>query len=869
MDKKKIAIIALVFIFLGTMIFAFANPKDEDFKGNSVPSKVDEDKTTDDEKKDEETLGEEEENNNTNFVTNTNGDNNADEVVNVVDYYKLALEAVEKAEASLFQNDVDSAKDLINNVTTDQKEDLLDRINDVQNIIDFDKLLKVLENKTNSSTNKDELNDARDFNTSNSIADKLNSLKDSASKTGFEERYNVVMLTLNDVTNPVINGITEGEYTNREVEIEVVDDSEYTITLDDKAYELGTSIEEGKHVIKVVDKAFNETVVNFTIDRTAPSMIVGDTTYGPDHEGIIYSSTRFTATASDLNGVKEIYANGHLRDKIDVNGEGKYTFRLVDMAGNESTFTVIVDKTLPAVTLKKWMSDNNHIEVTPGNHNYYVLAEYSDANLESAKLDGNDYESGALITGEGEHTLIVRDMAGNETPITFTIDRTYPVVKINGESFDHDNQDIKYYKNVEVEIIEENIDSITLTKDGNTVEYNNEYVFEEGKYALTVRDTAKNKTVVNFVVDHTAPSMIVGNTTYGPDHEGIIYSSTRFKATASDLNGVKEIYTNGHLRDKIDVSGKGKYIFRLVDMAGNENIFTVILVDLVIDSNEDLVYAIKNQADNQKWIIKSGNYTLNRNFEDEYGAPTSSQTGWFFPITANNLTITGEGTVSITAGEDAENGVWSSQNFVTIFGDGVTIDNITFVPHVDPVDRTTNKSIEIIGNNVVLKDINIEPKYETSSGSIYVGSKGIITTLENVNLNKGRISLTGADSTNVLNLINVTADFAGALNEDYLGYWNPNGAKVNIENFKVTVSDALSSDDLNDLVANVPAGTIIFMKNGEYNLGHLEINNSIILTGESKENTIINVDSDSKSGGQAVLGRQLIKATPWLTERHG
>ena len=621
MDKKKIAIIALVFIFLGTMIFAFANPKDEDFKGNSVPSKVDEDKTTDDEKKDEETLGEEEENNNTNFVTNTNGDNNADEVVNVVDYYKLALESVEKAEASLFQNDVDSAKDLINNVTTDQKEDLLDRINDVQNIIDFDKLLKVLENKTNSSTNKDELNDARDFNTSNSIADKLNSLKDSASKTGFEERYNVVMLTLNDVTNPVINGITEGEYTNREVEIEVVDDSEYTITLDDKAYELGTSIEEGKHVIKVVDKAFNETVVNFTIDRTAPSMIVGDTTYGPDHEGIIYSSTRFTAiasdlngvkeiyanghlrdkidvngegkytfrlvdmagnestftvvvdktapnmivgdttygpdhegiiysstrftaTASDLNGVKEIYANGHLRDKIDVNGEGKYTFRLVDMAGNESTFTVIVDKTLPAVTLKKWMSDNNHIEVTPGNHNYYVLAEYSDANLESAKLDGNDYESGALITGEGEHTLIVRDMAGNETPITFTIDRTYPVVKINGESFDHDNQDIKYYKNVEVEIIEENIDSITLTKDGNTVEYNNEYVFEEGKYALTVRDTAKNKTVVNFVVDHTAPSMIVGNTTYGPDHEGIIYSSTRFKATASDLNGVKEIYTN-------------------------------------------------------------------------------------------------------------------------------------------------------------------------------------------------------------------------------------------------------------------------------------------------------------------------------------
>lgn len=225
MDKKKIAIIALVFIFLGTMIFAFANPRDEELKGNSKPSEVDKDKTTDDDKQDEkdkekegETEKLEEENNNTNTVVNTNNGNN-NVVVDVVDYYKLALEAVEKAEASLVQNDVDSAKDLIDNVTTDQKDDLLDRINDVQNIIDFDKLLKVLENKTNSSTNKDELNDARDFNTSNLIADKLNSLKDSASKTEFEERYNVVLLTLNDVTDPVINGVTEGEYTNRELEL--------------------------------------------------------------------------------------------------------------------------------------------------------------------------------------------------------------------------------------------------------------------------------------------------------------------------------------------------------------------------------------------------------------------------------------------------------------------------------------------------------------------------------------------------------------------------------------------------------------------------------------------------------------------------
>ena len=359
MDKKKIAIIVLVFIFLGTMIFAFANPKDEELKGNSKPSEVDKDKITDDDKQDEEDKekeGEieklEEENNNTNTVVNTNNGNNTDVVV---DYYKLALEAVEKAEASLVQNDVDSAKDLINNVITDQKDDLLDRINDVQNIIDFDKLLKVLENKTNSSTNKNELNDARDFNTSNLVADKLNSLKDSASKTEFEERYNTVLLTLNDVTNPVINGVTEGEYTKRELEIEVVEDTEYVITLDGEAYELGTSIGEGVHVLKVVDKAFNEKVVNFTIDRTAPKL-------QPSYWKKTVEANKDVKEFTDLPEVKGI---DELSDNVTVTlvnntvnmavpGEYKLQYVTEDQAGNKAyndIFITVVDTTSPVLAL--------------------------------------------------------------------------------------------------------------------------------------------------------------------------------------------------------------------------------------------------------------------------------------------------------------------------------------------------------------------------------------------------------------------------------------------------------------------------------------------------------------------------------------
>ena len=105
---------------------------------------------------------------------------------------------------------------------------------------------------------------------------------------------------------------------------------------------------EGTFTVRVTDIAGNVSEKTFTVDRTAPSMKVGDVVYGPDHEGIIYSNTKFVADAIDeLSGMKQIYTNGHERDKIDVGNDGTYTFRLVDNAGNESTFTVIVDMTAP------------------------------------------------------------------------------------------------------------------------------------------------------------------------------------------------------------------------------------------------------------------------------------------------------------------------------------------------------------------------------------------------------------------------------------------------------------------------------------------------------------------------------------------
>lgn len=162
--------------------------------------------------------------------------------------------------------------------------------------------------------------------------------------------------------------------------------------------------------------------------------------------------------------------------------------------------------------------------------------------------------------------------------------------------------------------------------------------------------------------------------------------------------------------------------------------------------------AIENQADGQTWNIAAGNYGL----ESFSSVSAGGQTGWYFPITANNLTINGAGAGNTTiygVGYTA-NGNWATQNLVSIFGDNVTLDGITFMPKVQP-----NKTIEVLGNDVTIKNIVITPNTLTDQseydnalaqsmtkeaaqqwgGSLYFNHEGN-HTVENVVINNAGIS---------------------------------------------------------------------------------------------------------------------------------
>ncbi len=173
-----------------------------------------------------------------------------------------------------------------------------------------------------------------------------------------------------------------------------------------------------------------------------------------------------------------------------------------------------------------------------------------------------------------------------------------------------------------------------------------------------------------------------------------------------------------------------------------------------ISNIADLRNAVEHQADGQTWTINAGNYGLDR-FN---GITASSQTGWYLPITASNLTINGVGNPTLFGQEYSANDNWSSQDLIAIFGDNVTINGLTLMPKVKP-----NKTIEVLGDSATIKNVIITPNTlvdpslydnisdptdpawtqyaKTWGGSIYYNNATGTQTLDNVSIINGGVSV--------------------------------------------------------------------------------------------------------------------------------
>lgn len=207
------------------------------------------------------------------------------------------------------------------------------------------------------------------------------------------------------------------------------------------------------------------------------------------------------------------------------------------------------------------------------------------------------------------------------------------------------------------------------------------------------------------------------------------------------------------------------------------------------------------------------------------------QAGWYLPITKSNLTIRGNSKEDVIIKSETEksNGSWSSQNLITIFGNKVTLENMTII-----CKKETNKVIEVVGEDVTLKNITCTPPDETNfAGSIYFNSltdgKDIgNVSLENIALTQGRITFTGAEK-GIVDMKNINIDYQNVSISGNgmaeMAAYHPIGAvkgkkdlTINADNIEVKLSGTNESSYSlsSETVENLPINTTLILTGTSY-----------------------------------------------------
>src|SRR5699024_8570529 len=188
-------------------------------------------------------------------------------------------------------------------------------------------------------------------------------------------------------------------------------------------------------------------------------------------------------------------------------------YNVVDKAGNvtnngeaigiSNVNRIFVDTTAPEITLYKWFADGNHQVVEPSVHNYCVIAEATDTNLSKITLNGNEYNNGELICGNGQYELIATDKANNPRKINFSIETSKPIINVDGTDYTGEESGNNFIElgrfdsAPTVTITEANMLYAKVWYDGVLQEdYTKVDYSQQGLYQIEVRDEYSNKSKV-------------------------------------------------------------------------------------------------------------------------------------------------------------------------------------------------------------------------------------------------------------------------------------------------------------------------------------------------------------------------------------
>ena len=467
MEGKKKYFALVLFLFLGLMIFTFANPAEEEKEfqnGDKDQSETVTDRR--EETTEEDDTDEQEQQDVLNVVTDQNQGNNQQNVV-TDNSLRDALAAVEKAEGTYTQEDVNAAKDLVNNVTdTTEKGKLEDRLEEVEAGIAVLALLEDLEKQVEDAEEKAHMTDATAYRDNNKISDKIDALNNETVKEELAKRLTTVSKLLDDNAAPVAS--VEAKAYNDHVEITAEDEAgnpfkmyltkgngkEKEITSGDK------TTSEGVYTLRLIDEAFNEQTVTFTVDTTAPAL--KDLTSGAHYPKITLTvedltKTKIEVTNMDKNETTEV------EDGTKLTEDATYKVILTDEAGNTAEYWLAIDSLKPTISVKDevveenaYINENTEVKVFD-KFLTNVSITYEDAKAkktieEFTRVDfivGERNENFTLtyeLTKVGTYTITGTDKYGNEKTVKVTYDKTVAKKKVvNANVSGYDNLESHQY----------------------------------------------------------------------------------------------------------------------------------------------------------------------------------------------------------------------------------------------------------------------------------------------------------------------------------------------------------------------------------------------------------------------------------------
>ncbi len=354
-----------------------------------------------------------------------------------------------------------------------------------------------------------------------------------------------------DKTAPVINGVVDGGMYNTTptITIDEVNLDTVVVTKNGNPYTKGLdSIQyDGVYIITATDKAGNYTTVKFTIDKTAPEIINSENNgvineYNKSQINLLITDkyldrVEYTVNGGPVQAGKPINAGSDKYQFGDVTrGEGHYVVTAYDKAGNFTTVTFTVDRTNPTITgINNGETTNQNVMITITEANIASFEITRNGGVVTRDIDLTKEVNSFNNSADGLYVIKVVDKAGRTAELSFTIDKTGPV--INGVA----NNGI-YNTVPTITVTETNLDTVVITKDGQPFTGDLADIKEDGTYVITATDKAGNTATVTFILDQTNP-VITDNETDPTNVEVAMTSTVQVMDNITALDATSGINT--------------------------------------------------------------------------------------------------------------------------------------------------------------------------------------------------------------------------------------------------------------------------------------------------------------------------------------